>query len=241
LLAQDTADAAARQTQLVVSRAEVLERSQLVFDCIEDDLAHRKEHLLTLAGEIPENGIVVLVQPPKGWEALAKEFPHPERLIGLQLTEFPSLLRRGQLLPLPNTAKSVTVEVTNLLLRCGIILDTDGLAAIPIMNRLYGAVAREACEILREQNLAPAQLDEVIRTLVGPMLTAMGPMEYIADVGLDAAFATILSGKVSTAATDHLRTGGPDKGPLPLPESAVGEDGLPVCMLRLSRIQMNLT
>lgn len=241
LLPQDAADAAARQTQLLVNRTEALDRAQLVFDCIDGDHAQRQEHLAQLGREVSPEAIVVLVQPPADWTSLAKDFPHPQRLLALQLTEFPSMLRRCQVQPSPATAPAATLQITNLLLRCSMILDNDALASIPILSRLYGAVAREACEILAEQKLNPAQLDEVVRTLVGPMLTAIGPMEYIGEVGVDSALDNVLTGKLTPQAAAHLKSGGPDSQPLPLPEAVTGEDGLPECMRRLSRIQMNLT
>lgn len=244
LLVQEHADAATRQTSLLVNRTEALERAELVFDVREGTLEQRKEHIVQLAGEIADSALIIVCQPPAEPEVLAKlaaGVPHPERVLALELTEFPSLLRRGRLLTSAATTKHAVNDLTNLLLRCGLILDSAGVESIAILRRLYAAVARESCEILAEQKMAPAQLDEIIRTLVGPMLTAIGPLEYAGAIGLDAAFATVLKDGVSDRAQTHLRAGGPDRGPLPLPEHQVGEDGLAESMRRLSRIQMNLS
>ncbi|MGH7143589.1 MAG: 3-hydroxyacyl-CoA dehydrogenase NAD-binding domain-containing protein [Planctomycetota bacterium] len=240
LLTQESAAAADRQTHLVVNHTEALERADIVFDCLEGDLATRRTHLAQWVDLVPAQALLIVVQPPTGWEKLQENFPHPDRLIALQVTEFPSLLRRGRVQPFPATASHLRVEVTNLMLRAGLLLDTDGLASIPVMMRLYNALAREACEILAEQQINPEALDEAVRASVGPLLTALGPLEYAGNLGLEAALGTILAGSLSAAARDHLLHGGPEGAPLALPRTPSGEDGLPESWRRLSRIQMNL-
>ncbi len=155
-----------------------LSEAALVIECGPERLDAKQAIFGRLLAETPEDAVLVTASSALPMSRIVPEADRQARCLVAHPVNPPAVLRLVELVPAPGT-RSEAVE------RAGRLFAEAGFEAVPlrreiegfVLNRLQGAVLREAYRLVEEDVVDVESLEAVMRLGLGPRWALSGPFE----------------------------------------------------------------
>lgn len=152
--------------------------ADLVLECAAEDLATKRELFQRLEELCPAAAILASTSSALTASGIAGELNTRQRTLIAHPANPPHVLALVEVVPAPFTSTDVVDTVLGWLRAAGsepvvVQREVDGF----VMNRLQGAVLREAYCLVRDGVADVAAIDQVVRSSLGPRWAITGPFE----------------------------------------------------------------
>jgi 3-hydroxybutyryl-CoA dehydrogenase len=168
----------------VVAEGEV-PRADLIVEAVVEDLETKRAVIGRLQRRFPATPLWSTTSTIPASE-LAVGAPAPEKVIVAHFANPAHLVPVVEVVPGPDTAPDVTADCLRTLEQWGkrpalLRKEIRGF----VFNRLQYAILREALALLRDEVIAPDDLETIVRYGYGPRLPAVGPLGMVNVTGLE--------------------------------------------------------
>jgi 3-hydroxybutyryl-CoA dehydrogenase len=162
------------------------QESDLVMDCIAEDLGEKVNLFLQLTGAVQRGAIFVTTTSGLSITEMGRRSATEQLLVGTHFWNPAHLMPLVEIIRGQDTPVLLVDRVCSLVRSIGktpVVVNRD----VPgfIGNRLLHAMWREAIHLVQEQVASPDDIDLVARLTFGLRMPAVGPLENIDIVGLD--------------------------------------------------------
>ena len=168
----------ARRVQTGATLAEAVAGAGHVQECAPEDLALKRALFAALDDAAARDAVLATSSSALTASAIAGELPGRERVLVAHPANPPHLLPVVELVPAPFTAAEAVDRTAELLTGAGmspvrVRREVEGF----VLNRLQGAVLREAYRLVRDGVASVEDVDRVVRDGLGRRWAVVGPFE----------------------------------------------------------------
>lgn len=158
--------------------ASALDSAALVLECGPEDLATKQAIFTGLLARTGRDAVLATASSAIVMSRIVLDVADQARCLVAHPVNPPAVLRLVELVPAPGTAPATTTRAAE-------IFTTAGFRAVNlgheiegfVLNRLQGAVLREAYRLVDEGTASVADVDAVIQLGLGPRWALSGPFE----------------------------------------------------------------
>ncbi|KQR39336.1 hypothetical protein ASF80_07930 [Microbacterium sp. Leaf159] len=155
--------------------------ADIVFEAVHETLEAKAPVLRSISAAT--NGVIASNTSTLMPSTMTGFVDRPERFLVAHFFNPPEIVPLVEVIPAPETSEEVKEQIMEILRHLGstpVLLDREypGFVA----NRLQAAILREALHLVEEGIVSPENLDEVVRTGLGPRWSVAGPIG-VADLG----------------------------------------------------------
>lgn len=166
------------KTSVVSSPEAILQDANLVLECGPEDLSIKQNIFAQLLDSTAPETLLATVSSAIPMSQIVDDTERQARCLVAHPVNPPSVLRLIELCPAPGTSEQVMARAKTLFAGAGfeaVVLarEIEGF----ILNRLQGAVLREAYRLVDEGIAEPNDIDKVMRLGLGPRWALSGPFE----------------------------------------------------------------
>jgi len=177
LLGED-ATAAAKRVATTQDLAAAVRTSAYVQECAPEDLALKQELFSRLDREAPPETVLASSASTMPASTFAADLPGRGRCLVAHPANPPYLLPAVELVPAPFTRPQAVAYASDLLERAGMsVVHVQAELEGFVLNRLQGALLREAYCLVRDGVATVDDVDRVVRDGVGRRWSVIGPFE----------------------------------------------------------------
>lgn len=179
-LLEESAETVLSRISTHAELSEAVIEAELVQECAPEDVAAKLELFDRLAGLTEDHVILASSSSALTPGRYAHECVARARILGAHPANPPYLLPLIELIPGTHTDSHIVERASEIYRRAGLSpvlvpVEIEGF----IMNRLQGAVLREAYCLVRDGVASVEDIDTVMRTSLGPRWSFMGPFETV--------------------------------------------------------------
>ena len=163
---------------VVASPQVALKNASLVLECGPEDLSIKREIFAKLLDTTPNETLLATASSAILISQIVTNSEQQSRCIVAHPVNPPSVLRLVELCPAPGTTEYFMERAKTIFANAGFksaVLDREIEGFI--LNRLQGAVLREAYRLVNERIAEPNDIDNVMRLGLGPRWALSGPFE----------------------------------------------------------------
>lgn len=158
--------------------ADALEGAALVVECGPEDLATKQAIFAGLLGTAPADAVLATASSAITMSRILPDADAQRRCLVAHPVNPPAVLRLIELVPAPGTAPGTTARAADIFAVAGFAPVTLGHEIEGfVLNRLQGAVLREAYRLVDEGVVTSTEVDTVMRLGLGPRWALSGPFE----------------------------------------------------------------
>ena len=190
LISSDEIETSISRISISLDLSETVEYTDLVIEAVSENLDLKRSLFHKVDKIAPPNAVLVSNTSTFLPSALAVATQRPSQVAGVHYYNPPHLLPGVEIIKGPETSNATVELLTGFYRSIGkspalIHKEIQGF----IGNRLQVALLREAMSIVRDGHATAPEIDQVVRSRMGKLLSVAGPFELADNQGLDSVLA----------------------------------------------------